>query len=179
MNESPDILVGGGLKLRAIEPQDIELLFSWENLSQYWPHSSTSAPYSKLNIARYIDNYKADPIREGELRLIAHDLKGDIAVGIVDLYNVEIRHKRAWVSILISPSHQRQGYACLSLKLLADYCSRTLGLKHLYALISRSNVPSCSLFEKAEYSRVARLPGYIFSDCSREPQDALIYMLRI
>ena len=47
-------LKSGNISLRAIEPADINILFSWENDTQYWVLSNTMAPYSKHVLNKYI-----------------------------------------------------------------------------------------------------------------------------
>ena len=42
--------------LRAPEPEDLELLYSWENNPEWWEIGNTLAPYS-----RYLDLYDFDP----------------------------------------------------------------------------------------------------------------------
>ena len=59
------------LRLRALDSQDILTLYEWENLSELWNTSATLAPYSRRNLARYIESYDANPFASGELRLMA------------------------------------------------------------------------------------------------------------
>lgn len=35
------------IRLRALEPEDLELLYSWENNLSYWVISNTITPFSK------------------------------------------------------------------------------------------------------------------------------------
>jgi len=48
------------ITLRAIEPEDIELLYSWENDPEIWEVSHTLVPYSKYILALYIKNSDKD-----------------------------------------------------------------------------------------------------------------------
>jgi diamine N-acetyltransferase len=38
------ILEGDGIKLRAVEPEDLELLYKWENEEINWKQSNTLVP---------------------------------------------------------------------------------------------------------------------------------------
>ena len=40
--------------LRALEPEDVELLYGWENDSDLWQVSNTIAPYSKYVLTQFI-----------------------------------------------------------------------------------------------------------------------------
>lgn len=159
------------ISLSALEPSDIETLYEWENLSELWNTSATLAPYSRRNLARYIENYDANPFTAGELRLMARLVSTGQPVGFVDLYGVEVRHRRAFIGILVAPSCQRCGYATRILALLERYSSRHLNLHQLLAVVPDYNIPSKSLFAKAGFSHVATLPDFIclhrdFADAS-------------
>lgn len=40
--------------LRAPEPEDLELLYSWENNPEWWEIGNTLAPYSRYLLKEYI-----------------------------------------------------------------------------------------------------------------------------
>ena len=42
------LLKNSQLSLRAVEPEDLEILYKWENSTELWIHGNTLAPYSKL-----------------------------------------------------------------------------------------------------------------------------------
>ena len=44
------------IRLRALEPEDLELLYRWENDSALWEFSSTLAPFSRYLLKEYIEN---------------------------------------------------------------------------------------------------------------------------
>lgn len=147
------------VRLRALEPADVDALYAWENLSELWNTSATLAPYSRRNFQKYIETYDADPFGSGELRLMVEC--GSRPVGFVDLYGVEVLHRRAYIGILIAPDMQRRGYARRALALLERYCSRHLQLHQLLALVPVYNDVSLSLFASCGYTRVALLPDFI------------------
>lgn len=149
------------IRLRALEAADIISLYSWENLSELWMSSSTLAPYSHKCLMRYLENYDADPFSSGQLRLMIETVADNRAVGFIDLYNVEVRHRRASVGILIDPLMQRKGLASHALELMAAYSRKLLGLHQLMAVVPADNIPSIALFEKAGYRQIALLPDYV------------------
>ena len=63
-------LKSGNISLRAIEPSDINILFSWENDTQYWVLSNTMAPYSKHVLNKYLDNAHLDIYEAKQLRMV-------------------------------------------------------------------------------------------------------------
>lgn len=151
------------IRLRALEKSDLQVIYSLENLSQLWRSSATLAPYSLRNVMEYLQSYEADPFHSGELRLMIEVKDGEVPAGLVDLYEVEVRHRRANVGIIISPEHQRRHLALRALRLLCRYCEHHLGLHQLLAYVPADNEPSLSLFERAGFSRVASLPHWLAS----------------
>lgn len=162
------------IRLRALEPDDIISLYEWENLSEFWLASATLAPYSHRNLMRYLDAYEADPFHSGQLRLMIETVTDRKPVGLVDLYNVEVRHRRADVGILIAPEYQRRGMATRALMLLSDYCRRHLGMHQLLAAVPQTNTASLALFSKAGFKTVAVLPHYIAGEQEGVYIDAVI-----
>ncbi len=154
------------IRLRALERSDLIALHQWENISRWWRTSSTLAPYSLRNVMDYLASYDADPFHSGQLRLIIERKEGEEPVGFVELYDVEVRHRRANVGILIAPSHQRRHMASRALRLLEGYCGKHLMLRQLLAYVPADNLPSLSLFEREGYVRVATLPEWLTADGS-------------
>jgi diamine N-acetyltransferase len=144
-------LAHGKIKLRPVEPEDIDLLYKWENNMEIWELSNTRAPFSKYVLQEYIKNSSRDIYDIKQLRLIIETLNGK-PVGAVDLFDFEPFHQRAGIGILIHRvTDRRNGYATDALIALADYAFKTLGLKQLYANISANNTKSIALFEKAGF----------------------------
>jgi len=44
------------IRLRALEPEDLELLYEWENNDANWMISNTVSPFSKYTLKRYLEN---------------------------------------------------------------------------------------------------------------------------
>ena len=42
--------------LRALEPDDLDLLYDIENDKSLWKYSNTSSPFSKHNLKKFIEN---------------------------------------------------------------------------------------------------------------------------
>ncbi len=143
----------GKITLRALEPEDIELLYTWENNSEIWEVSNTKAPFSKYILAQYIKESVRDIYETKQLRLVIQNEKMK-PVGAVDLFDFEPYHLRAGVGILIhNANHRKKGYALDALLALSYYALNILGLTQLYANISSDNQASIHLFEKAGFER--------------------------
>ena len=143
----------GKITLRALEQEDIELLYRWENDLEIWEVSNTKVPFSKYILAQYLKESAKDIYTLKQLRLVIQNENMN-PVGAVDLFDFEPYHLRAGVGILIHNKGDRQkGYASDALMALSDYALNVLGLKQLYANISNDNQSSIQLFEKAGFKQ--------------------------
>ncbi len=143
----------GKIRLRALEPSDIDLLYNWENNTEIWELSNTKTPFSKHILAQYLAESARDIYETRQLRLIIQNEKQE-AVGAIDIFDFEPYHQRAGVGILIhNKSDRNKGYASDALTALSDYALEVLGLKQLYASITSENESSIHLFEKAGFEK--------------------------
>ena len=161
--------MNGLMRLRAPEPADVDMLYLWENDPEVWCHGITSAPLSRHQIWEYVHNYDADPLRSGQLRLIMEHTGDDYAkvpVGCIDLYDIDARHRHAWVGIITAPAYRREGFAGQALELLKSYCRDTLGLHSIGAVVAVHNAPSLRLFAKHGFTQCGKLKGWF--RCGKE-----------
>ncbi len=145
------------LRLRALEPTDIELLYLWENDSLLWEVSYTQTPYSRHILKCYLDTVHKDIYEQKQLRLVIEIKDGTMAVpvGLIDLFDIDFAHARAGVGVLIYSAEDRgKGYATAALGLLIHYSFKILGLHQLYCNIGVSNTASIKLFENAGFERI-------------------------
>ena len=140
------ILSDENIHLRALEPEDLNFLFTIENDESFWEVSSTQTPFSRFILEQYIANSHQDIFEAKQLRLIIEDNNTKKNVGIIDLFDYSPQHKRAGIGILIIESEQNKGFASQALKLLIDYSFELLDLHQLFANISSENDKSLKLF---------------------------------
>lgn len=146
-------LTYGKTTLRPLEPDDIELLYQWENNMEIWNVSNTKTPFSKFILAEYIIESVKDIYQTKQLRLIIQNENME-PVGAVDLFDFDPYHMRAGIGILIHKEENRNhGYATDALNAIFNYALEVLGLKQLYANISAKNEVSIHLFEKAGFTQ--------------------------
>lgn len=141
-------LIYENIELRALEPEDIDLLYQWENDSSLWILSNTKFPFSKYILSKYINESYRDIYETKQARFIIQTIEG-IPVGAIDLFDFDPFHLRAGVGILIHNKIERnKGFASDALKALCNYSLHILGLHMLYANISAENSISLNLFKK-------------------------------
>ncbi len=140
------------IRLRALEPEDLELLYEWENNRSYWGVSNTITPYSKYTLKRFLENSHKTIYETGQIRLMIEHIADKKTIGTIDIFDFDPFHNRAGVGILIAnESYRRKGYASMSLICIVDYCFRTLHLHQLYCHILANNCESLELFRKVGF----------------------------
>lgn len=140
------------IRLRALEPEDLELLYSWENNLSYWILSSTVVPFSKYTLKLYLENSHKDIYETGQLRLMIEHISDNATIGTIDIFDFDPFHKRAGVGILIAnEDYRRKGFATMAMKCLIDYCFGTLQVHQLFCNILTNNCESMELFKKTGF----------------------------
>ncbi len=160
-----DMLTGETVKLRAVEPRDLEKMYAWENDPGIWKVSGTVTPYSRYTLEEYIKTCEKDIYTNKQLRLVITLLDHTgLDVGLIDLFEFDPRHRKAGVGILIGDASQRRKhYAREALGLLVDYAFNMLNLHQLYCHIPESNSASVHLFAAAGFREAGILKDWIFS----------------
>lgn len=160
------IMTGSKVSLRALEPDDIEILYKWENNRSIWHLSNNLTPLSRFTLEQYVLSTGQDIYVTRQMRMMIDLLvprSGIKTIGSIDLFEFEPAHQRAGVGILILEGFRGKGYASESLELLINYAFETLLLHQLFANISTDNPESIHLFEskgfqfigiKKEWNRV-------------------------
>lgn len=153
------------VSLRAIEPEDLDLLYRIENDRNLWNVGTTNVPYSRYTLHDYIANASDDIYADRQVRMMVENASGEI-VGIVDIVNFDPGHRRAEVGLIILNKYRRQGYGCSTLEAIADYALRILHLHQLFAFVDSNNVASLQLFKKMGYHESARIVDWLYDGCN-------------
>ncbi len=147
--------------LRAMEPEDLDVLYQIENDTTIWNTGVTNVPYSRFVLHEYISQSRGDIYADGQVRLIVENTEGEV-VGIADLTNFSARHARAEIGIVIMRNQRGKGYATATLRQMSDYSRQILHLHQLYAVIASDNTASLHLFQKVGYEKTAEMSDWLF-----------------
>lgn len=139
------------IRLRALEPEDLEILYKWENDTRLWEYGNTMLPYSKFVLKQYIESSGDDIYEAKQLRLIIEEKASKQPAGTIDLYDYDPFHNRAGIGILIDDSFQHKSYATQAIYLMKNYVFDFLKLCQIYAFIPSMNVVSLHLFRKCGF----------------------------
>lgn len=147
-------LENSNIRLRALEPDDVDLLYKWENDPETWKVSNTRMPVSKFLLASYIKSCDKDFWESKEMRLIIENSDRK-PIGTLELFDFEPYHMRAGLGILIyEKDDRRKGLATEALNIIMEYAFNELGILQLYANVAESNNPSIELFKKMGFEIV-------------------------
>ncbi|MFB6343965.1 GNAT family N-acetyltransferase [Saccharicrinis sp. FJH2] len=158
-----DWLKGNRIKLRALEPTDIDDLYKWENDSELWHVSDTVTPYSKYLLKEYIESAPKDIYENRQLRLVIEaepDGKNE-SVGAIDLFEYDPYHNRAAIGIFVDKAYQRNGYGSEAMEVIKKYAFSYLHLKMLYCHVGADNPVSVSFFKNAGFEVCGQLKEWL------------------
>ncbi|APY07470.1 GNAT family N-acetyltransferase [Winogradskyella sp. J14-2] len=155
-------LKGEHVFLRALEPEDLDFVYEIENDTALWSLSDTLTPYSRFTLKQYLENAQQDIFEAKQLRL-AICINSGATIGLIDVFDFDIKNKRAGIGILIKDeAHRYKGYGSEALDLLVNYCFKTLHLHQVYANILESNVNSLKLFEHRGFKKIGLKEDWSF-----------------
>lgn len=146
-------LKGLHIQLRALEPEDLEFLYRLENDEALWEVSNTSTPYSKFVLKQYLENAHLDIYEVKQLRLVICASGSEEALGFIDLFDFDPKHRKVGIGIVIfTEENRRRGFAQEALQLVCTYVKHHLDMHQVYANITEDNKKSIALFEKAGFT---------------------------
>lgn len=162
------------IRLRALEPSDLEVLYIWENDPDVWRISGTLSPISRERLAHFIEEQSYDIYTTRQMRLII-EAEGMI-VGSLDIFDFDPQHRRFGIGILIYEDDYRcKGYAKEVITEVVKYGRNTLDLKQIWATIAADNIASIALFESCGFTKCAHRKEWL--NRSGEFIDELEYQL--
>ena len=154
---------GALCRLRALEPEDAERMYAWENDPEVWHVSGTTAPFSRHTLARFIEEQRFDIYATRQLRLIIEAPDGR-SVGALDIFDFDPQMRRFGIGILIyDRSDRRQGYAASAVEAVKRYGRDTLGVHQIWCSASEDNRASLALFGKAGFEICGRRRDWILT----------------
>jgi diamine N-acetyltransferase len=148
--------------LRALEPEDVDIIYHWENDPAVWKYSAAHTPFSRHALTQYIlAAMDGDIFSQRQLRLMG-DSNGR-TVGCIDLFDFDPYHHHAGVGLLVDSALRQQGYGAALLSALLPYCAKELQIHLLYCDIATANTPCIRLFQQQGFSLVGTRHEWLFA----------------
>ena len=160
--------------LRAVEPEDLDLMYVIENDPLLWGSGHAPAFYSHYELKCFIDSESHDFYSCRQMRFTI--VSEGIACGFVDLQNFDPQNDRAEVGIALLPEQQHKGIATEAIRQLQSLASKRFLLYQLCALVPEQNEPSIRLFQRTGFACTATLSSWIKTNSNW--QDVKVFQWR-
>ena len=162
--------------LRAIEPDDLDLMYLLENDTRMRDCTATTVPLSHYALRCYLEENKGDLYSDLQVRMTIIDPQTSAACGFLDITDFLPRHRRAQIRIALMQDATGRGLATNALKEAAEY-AKSQGLQQLYAIVAINNSRARALFLRAGYTEVSILPDWLLQDGAYV--DAVLYRMML
>jgi RimJ/RimL family protein N-acetyltransferase len=151
------LLEGALVKLRAFEPEDAERYRVWVNDPEIGQLIDRAGPVTPAEHAAWYRGLVASPTAAV---FAVERLSDGQFIGLVWLYDIHPRHRRAEVRIVIGErSAWGGGYGKDALRVLVRFGFGPLGLEKLWADVLVTNPRAVRAFERAGFKREGLLEG--------------------
>lgn len=150
------------IRLRAIEPEDLEVMCEMENDPTHWDVTNFTVPYSRYAVKQYIENSQCDMFADRQLRLMIVRLEDEAVMGTIDIIDFVPLHARGEVGIGMRKEFRGEGYAKDALVLLCNFAFEFLHLKQLMVHIAVDNQVSLRLFTSCGFVQCGLLKEWWF-----------------
>ncbi|GAE86313.1 GNAT family N-acetyltransferase [Bacteroides reticulotermitis] len=154
-------LMNDRIYLRAVEPEDIDVMYQLENDPSMWDISNFTVPYSRYVLRQYIQDSQCDVFADKQLRLMIIDKADEQVLGTIDITDFVPLHLRGEVGIAVRKDYRQRGYASDALKLVCEYAFDFLSFHQLYAHIATDNDACMRLFLSCGFTQCGVIKDWL------------------
>ena len=154
-------LMNERIYLRAVEPEDMDIMYEMENDPSMWDISNFTVPYSRYVLRQYIEGSQCDVFADKQLRLMIVRKSDQCILGTIDITDFVPLHSRGEVGIAVHKDYRQRGYATDALKLLCEYAFDFLSLSQLYAHVMTDNEVCVKLFTSCGFVQCGLLKNWL------------------
>jgi len=151
-------LDGQKIKLRALEPSDIDFLLAIENNTNLWFVSESNLPLSKAILENYISNASQDIFEARQFRFVI-EFQDNLA-GLIDVFDFDPVSQKAGVGIVVLEKFRNKGLATDAIQTLQSFAYKIWHIHQFYAHISSDNSASLKAFKKCEFQESGLLKDW-------------------
>lgn len=154
-------LINERIYLRAVEPEDMDIMYEMENDPSMWDISNFTVPYSHYVLRQYIEGSQCDVFADKQLRLMIVRRADDQVLGTIDITDFVPLHSRGEVGIALRKSCRGCGYATDALTLLCEYAFNFLSFSQLYSHVAVDNEACVRLFTSCGFVQCGVLKNWV------------------
>ena len=147
--------------LRAMEPEDLDLLYQIENDTKLWNIGLTNVPYSRYVLHDYIATSSGDIYTDKQVRLIIENEEHQ-TIGLVDIMNFNPQNRRAEMGIVVQEAFRQKGYGKDAIQQVMRYAKEVLHLHQLYVVVNSSQKLTIGLFLRMGFKETCQLKDWLY-----------------
>lgn len=147
--------------LRAMEPEDLDLLYQIENDTKLWNIGLTNVPYSRYVLHDYIATSSGDIYTDKQVRLIIENEEHQ-TIGLVDIMNFNPQNRRAEMGIVVQEAFRQKGYGKDAIQKVMRYAKEVLHLHQLYVVVNSSQKLTIGLFLRMGFKETCQLIDWLY-----------------
>jgi RimJ/RimL family protein N-acetyltransferase len=161
----PDSAFGGKrVRLRAIEPEDWETFYAWNQDSEAARGMYlTQFPQSKAAVREWAAAAATRPVERDRFFFVIENLDGEI-VGSISTHECDPLHGTFGYGLGVRREHYRKGYASEAVLLVLRHFFRERRYQKVNAHVYSFNEPSLRLHERLGFQQEGRLRRMFFLD---------------
>jgi len=152
------------LVLKEISENDLEGLFELYSDQETMKYFGRLPVKSKQEALEVINQNVCMKEEKTGVRYVAYLKDTNKFVGIITLKRYDGRNRRAEIDYIVSPEHQRKGFASEMLAVFLEEVYKKWDLERISAYVFLENVPSCKLLEKFNFKKEGILRHWTFVD---------------
>ena len=143
--------MGDQVFLRLVQHRDAVLIYNWESEVELRRFTNNDQPIT-IELIESLIKEQQNVFDSGQVRFMICEIKTNLPIGMVDLYNADFDLESAEVGIvIIDHENRKKGFARAALKEIQEYASNVLGVYCLRSFVDIDNVASNSLFKSLGY----------------------------
>lgn len=147
--------------LRAMEPEDLDLLYQIENDTKLWNIGLTNVPYSRYVLHDYIATSSGDIYTDKQVRLIIENEEHQ-TIGLLDIMNFNPQNRRAEMGIVVQEAFRQKGYGKDAIQKVMRYAKEVLHLHQLYVVVNSSQKLTIGLFLRMRFKETCQLKDWLY-----------------
>jgi RimJ/RimL family protein N-acetyltransferase len=154
---------GPHIRLRAIEPGDIEAVVAWNLDSDLGRHiDCVWPPQSRESVRQWIERMAAREPVDDVFFFIIENPTGEV-VGQIDTHHVSRRTGTFMYGVSVRAEHRRRGYASEAILLVLRYYFEELRYQKVTVEVHADNPASLRLHERLGFQQEGRLRRMLYT----------------
>ena len=159
------IVYGKRIRLRAVEPGDVESFHAWVNDPEVTRGLAMYLPYSLADEKNWFDGLAKRDMREKPLAIEIKKGRAWKLIGNCGVFDIDSTARSAELGIMIGDkSEWNKGYGSETMSLLLRHCFETLNMNRVSLRVYTANVRAVRAYEKAGFQMEGRLREAVYKN---------------